>query len=130
MNRIHNEKGAALAIVLWIIVLFVVLGTILFAQLLSTTNQMNRQGESTAESDIANMSAIYVSAYLKQNGGSDGISSKELSSLIDDMPDLITIDQYDVELGPEVEEDQIILNLEISRDNEVLEKEVLVPLKK
>ncbi|MFP7493483.1 hypothetical protein SFC66_06810 [Terribacillus saccharophilus] len=132
MHKILNEKGAALAMVLWIIVLFVILGTILSAQLMTTTNLMNKQEESTVESDIANMSAIYVSTYLKQKGESGSINQQDLPMLIADMPPSIKIDSYDVSLNPqlELELNQIRLDLVIRHNKEELRREVLVPLQK
>ncbi|QXE00567.1 hypothetical protein [Terribacillus sp. DMT04] len=132
MSKINNEKGAALVLVLWIIVLFVVLGTILFAQLLTTSKQMVKQEEAAAETDIINMSVVYVSTYLKQQGGEDGITEKELTSLLHTVPNPIIIDEYTATLSkPELEESQIKLTITVSdeKGNERTEVEY-IPISK
>ncbi|WP_077308356.1 hypothetical protein [Terribacillus halophilus] len=126
MAKVNNEKGAALVLVLWIIVLFVVLGTILFAQLLTTSKQMVKQEEAAAETDIINMSAIYVSTYLKQHGGTEGITEKEMSSLVNNVPDSINIDDFTATLRPKLELDknQIELTVIVSDKNDNKRTEV------
>jgi flagellar basal body-associated protein FliL len=132
MSKVNNEKGAALVLVLWIIVLFVVLGTILFAQLLTTSKQMVKQEEAAAETDIINMSVVYVSTYLKQQGGEDGITEKELTSLLRNVPNSIIIDEYTATLSkPELEGSQIKLTITVSdeKGNERTEVEY-IPISK
>jgi type II secretory pathway component PulK len=126
MAKVNNEKGAALVLVLWIIVLFVVLGTILFAQLLTTSKQMVKQEEAAAETDIVNMSAVYVSTYIKQHSGDDGITEKELTSLVSNVPTSIIIDEYTatLKLDPELEENQIKLAVTVSDKNDNKRTEV------
>ncbi|WP_175072895.1 hypothetical protein [Terribacillus sp. AE2B 122] len=115
MHKIKDEeKGAALVMVLWIIVLLVLLGTILSAQLLTTTKQMKRQEESAIETDILNMATIYVSTYMKQNGGTDGVKEEELSTLVNNVPGSINIDGYEVTLTPVLQLDQNQIELTVS----------------
>ncbi|SDD15571.1 hypothetical protein SAMN05421663_10795 [Terribacillus halophilus] len=115
MNKIRiDERGAALVMVLWIIVLLVLLGTILSAQLLTTTKQMKRQEESAIKTDIINMATIYVSTYIKQNGGTDGLNEEALPDIIAKVPTDIEIDNYKAELKPELQEDKSQIELTVT----------------
>jgi predicted PurR-regulated permease PerM len=125
MYRLHNQKGAALVLVLWIIVLLSILGTILFSQLLTTTHQMNKQEEATLESDLTNMAAIYVSTYINQTDA----TQDTISGIIDGLPDQIVIDQHSVGLEARINdtnENEILL--EISIEDVEGEKIKIIPL--
>ncbi|MFP7477936.1 hypothetical protein [Terribacillus saccharophilus] len=133
MRKIRNdETGAALVMVLWIIVLLVLLGTILSAQLLTTTKQMKRQEESAIETDIMNMATVYVSAYIKQNAGTDSVKEEELSTLVNNVPKSINIDGYDASLTPKLQLDQNQIELTVNvRINEKESSEIkYIPISK
>ncbi|MEC0303399.1 hypothetical protein [Terribacillus saccharophilus] len=112
MHKLHNEKGAALVLVLWIIVLLTILGTILFSQLLTTTLQMNKQKEATIESDLSNMATLYVSTFINQQNA----TRDSLEETLGRLPEQIEIDNNTIKLDANVNENnenEILLDITI-----------------
>lgn len=112
MHKLHNEKGAALVLVLWIIVLLTILGTILFSQLLTTTLQMNKQEEATIESDLSNMATLYVSTFINQQNA----TRDSLEETLGRLPGQIEIDNNTIKLEANVNENnenEILLDITI-----------------
>ncbi|PAD36431.1 hypothetical protein [Terribacillus saccharophilus] len=110
MCRLHNERGAALVLVLWIIVLLTILGTILFSQLLTTTLQMNKQEEATLESDLSNMATLYVSTFINQKNA----THDSLEETLGQLPKEIEIDNNKITLEANVNENnenEILLDI-------------------
>lgn len=112
MHKLHNEKGAALVLVLWIIVLLTILGTILFSQLLTTTLQMNKQEEATIESDLSNMATLYVSTFINQQNA----TRDSLEETLGRLPEQIEIDNNTIKLKANINENnenEILLDITI-----------------
>ncbi|MFS0561870.1 hypothetical protein AB1K91_14090 [Terribacillus sp. 179-K 1B1 HS] len=128
MYRLRNERGAALVLVLWIIVLFTIIGIILFSQLATTSRQMNKQEAATLESDLSHMAAVYVSTYIKQEAGSNSMTQEKLTEILKSLPERITIDQRDITLAAAVESDHINVTVGILIDKENVQRVETIPI--